>query len=246
MANLNGLQLNTGFIGVLGTHGAGKTTLLRQMAEREAELCYVTHELQSFDNYSVMEYLGQMAELHEIDTNDIPRRIQQALEQMNLTRFADHTIGELNKLLQSQTLLAKAALCESQCLLLDEVLCGLEPSERLNIGFLLNEMGKERTVVLAGDVSEPVEGLFDSVCLLHPEKEMVHVSANTAYSWVEGKVWEYIVTELPCAEGRIITAVKQADDGIYVREVAQEIPHAEVSQVSPTLTDAYYWWAAQR
>jgi ABC-type multidrug transport system ATPase subunit len=257
MTNLNGLQLDAGFIGVLGTRGAGKTRLLRQLAEQgcshstsneaEQKVCYVSHELQPYESLTVTEYLIQVATDCGIDKNAVAELITGSIEQVNLTRFADHPIGELSSLLKSQTLLAKALLCEPQCLLLDEVLGGLNENERMSIGFLLNEMGKERVVVLAGDVTEPVDGLFDSVCLLHPEKDMVQVSANTAYSWVEGKVWEYIVPELPdVAEGRIITAVKQTEDGVYVREIAQHVPFEEVSQVSPTLTDAYYWWAAQR
>jgi hypothetical protein len=116
----------------------------------------------------------------------------------------------------------------------------------MHIGYILSEIGKERVIVLAGTCNQSVEGLFDTVCLLHPDKEAVLVPVNTAYAWVEGKVWEYVADELPSQEDRIVSAVKQANDGVYVREIAFGEPCEEVSQVSPTLCDAYMWWSRQQ
>lgn len=249
---VDGLQFGTGYNGVVGPRGAGKTRLLKKMAQTEEGTngqlsCYVSREMESFHELTVKEYLCYMAGTKAIPREYVTRKVNDSIEMMYLNRYANQMIGELSKVMKSKALVAKALLSDSQVLLLDEVLSGLSEQERMMIGYAMGEAAKERVVVLASNVGDSLEGLLDTVCMLHPEKETVHVSANTAYSWVEGKVWEYVAPKMPAAEeGRIVTAVKMLEDGVYVREIADFVPVEEVSQVTPTLTDAYLWWAGQR
>ncbi|WP_157729600.1 ATP-binding cassette domain-containing protein [Tumebacillus algifaecis] len=248
---VDGLQFGTGYNGVLGPRGVGKTRLLKKMAQVEegtnGQTCYVSRAMDSFHELTIKEYLCYMAGTKAIPREDVTRKVNDSIELMYLNRWADRTIGELSTLMKSKALVAKALLSDSQVLLLDEVLAELSEQERMMIGYALGEAAKERVVVVASNLGDSLEGLLDTLCLLHPEKEAAHVSANTAYSWVEGKVWEYVAPKLPqAAEGRIVTAVKMLEDGVYVREIADFVPYEEVSQVTPTLTDAYLWWAGQR
>jgi ABC-2 type transport system ATP-binding protein len=249
---IDGLQFGTGCNGVLGPRGAGKTRLLKKLARAEGGLygassCYVSQELNSFYQLTVKEYLCYMAGQQAIPRENVTRKVNDSIETMYLNRDSNKKLCELPKLMLSKVLVAKALLSDSQVLLFDEVLSGLSEQERMMIGYAMSEAAKERVVILASNVSDSLEGLLDTVCLLHPEKEAVHVSANTAYSWVEGKVWEYVVPKMPSAEkGRIVSAVKRVEDGVCIREISDVMPHEEVSQVTPTLTDAYLWWASQR
>lgn len=249
MIQANGLQFQTGFNGVLGPRGVGKTRLLKHLVGQsqgeDSKACYVSRELEAFHRLTVKEYLCVMAGRKNIADRRVAEQIEFALHHVHMTRLSERYVGELSGLAKSQTLIARALLDDAHLLLLDQVLCGLSEQERMNIGYTLSEISKDRVIVLAGDVCEAVEGLYDTVSLLHPEKDAVQVSANTAYSWVEGKVWEYVATDLPQMEGRLITAYKACNDGgVYIREVADDVPHEEVSQVTPTLADAYVWWAA--
>jgi len=255
MINVNGLQFTIGLNGVLGPRGAGKTRLLQQIVTERANdvrlmklVLYVTDDLHNFHNFTLTETLAYAAGAAGIAPADVPVHIEAVLTRMHLMRYAHLHVFELTNCLRVQTLLAKALLANPAVLLLDGLLHHLNESECMHIGYLLSKIATDRVVVLAGDVNETVEGLFDTVCLLHPDKTAVHVATNTAYAWVEGKVWEYVAAECPQAsEGRMLTVLKQAEDGaVYVREVATQEPCAEVSQVTPTLRDAYLWWAAQR
>lgn len=251
---VNGLTFNTGLNGVLGPRGAGKTRLLKQLALLNGataagfsnKACYLTEEFGPLSSLTVREYLYYMAGMKEIGKEQVVGRVQHSLEQLHLMRFADSVIGSLSRLVQTQTLVAKSLLDDPATMLLDDVLEGLNEQERMIVGYSLSEIAKGRTVVLAGSVCQSVEGLFDTVCMLHPEKGAVHVATNTAYEWVEGKVWEYVAAEVPeDGDGRLLTVVKRTDDGVVVREIASRMPHEEVSQVTPTLEDAYRWWSVQ-
>ncbi len=247
---VDGLQFGAGYNGVLGPRGVGKTRLLKKLAQAGTDdhtSCYVQRPLDVFHQLTVKEYLCYMAGQKAIPRANVTRKVNDSIEMMSLHRHANRMLGELSMVLQSKALVAKALLSDSQVLLLDEVLAELNEQERLMIGHAMGEAAKERVVVLASNLSDSLEGLLDTVCLLHPEKEAVHVSANTAYSWVEGKVWEYVAPSMPKPEeGRILSAMKMLEDGVYLREIADEVPCDEVSQVTPTLTDAYLWWAGQR
>ncbi|MGZ4032040.1 MAG: ATP-binding cassette domain-containing protein [Tumebacillaceae bacterium] len=255
---VNGLQFNTGFTGILGPQGVGKTRLLRKLATIDMEVqqtnqgetgkvCYVSRELEAFEAYTVEEYLNIVADCENAERLEVCAQLVDAtIERLHLTHYANVRISNLPKVVKTQTVIAKALLNDPEAMLLDDVLDGLSEQERMHIGYILSEIGKERVILLAGTFSESVEGLFDTVCLLHPDKEAVLVPVNTAYSWVEGKVWEYVAPELPSQVDRLVCAVKQSDDAVYVREIAQGEPCEEVSQVTPTLGDAYLWWSHQQ
>lgn len=251
---VNGLQFKTGLNGVLGPRGVGKTRLLKQMALLNdasttgfsKKVCYLTEEFGPLSSLTVREYLFYMAGVKEIDKQQVALRVQRTLEQLHLMRFADSVMGSVSRLVQTQTLVAKSLLDDPDYMLFDDVLEGLNEQERMVIGYSLSEIAKDRTVVVAGSICQSVEGLFDTVCLLHPEKGAVHVATNTAYEWVEGKVWEYVAAEEPeDGDGRLLVVVKRTDDGVVVREIASRMPQEEVSQVTPTLEDAYRWWSVQ-
>jgi ABC-2 type transport system ATP-binding protein len=243
MIEVNGLQFETGFNAVLGPRGAGKTRLLKQIIESDAahasgEVCYVTQELEAFETYTVLDYL--------LETGVTPDLALDAMSRMRLTAYAERTVGTLPKLAKAQALVARALLHDPKLLLLDEVLNGLSESERLFIGHFLREIAKDRVVVVADAPDHAVEGLLDKVCLLHPGKDAVVVDTHTAYEWVEGKVFVYLTEEVPSEDGRLVLALKQDETHVCVREIAQCVPEGEVSHVSPTLHDAYLWWAEQQ
>lgn len=258
MFQVNGLQFATGLTGVVGPKGVGKTRLLQKLSQlhgtangREergfsGNVCYLNGEWSARQDLSVLEYLTDSSLNHVIPSDEVVHKVEAAMELVRIKRLADHKLGELTAAQQRRVRLAEALLADPELLLLDDLLNGLDDAERMNVGYTLNQLAKERVVVLASDVEETPEGLFDNVCLLHPDKEAVHVSAHTAYAWVEGKVWEYVSPELPSPrEGRIVSTYKRGADAVCVREVALTEPQEEVSQVTPTLTDAYAWWVKQ-
>jgi ABC-type branched-subunit amino acid transport system ATPase component len=243
MIEVNGLQFETGFNAVLGPRGAGKTRLLKQISESDAvlasgEVCYVTQELEAFETYTVLDTL--------LETGVMPDVALNAMKQMRLTPYARTHISRLPKLAKAQTLIARALLNDPKLLLLDEVFAGLTASERLFLGASLREVAADRVVVVADAPDNAVEGLLDTVCLLHPDKEACVVSAHTAYEWVEGKVFEYLAEELPAEAGRLVQQLKQDETHVCVREIANQVPEGEVCHVSPTLLDAYRWWAEHK
>jgi ABC-2 type transport system ATP-binding protein len=257
MFQVNGLQFVAGLNGVVGPKGVGKTRLLRKLsqmngtASREGRefscnAYYLNSDWNASQDMTVLEYLTEAAKDRANPSDDVLHKVQAALDRVLLKRYADHRLDELSTALQRRVRLAEAVLADAELLLLDDLLNGLEEPERINLGHTLCELAKEHIVVLASDVEETPEGLLDTVCLLHPDKGAVTVSAHTAYEWVEGKVWEYVTPELPSPrEDRIVSKYKRCEDAVYVREVAAEVPHEEVSQVTPTLIDAYAWWVKQ-
>ncbi|HEU4964446.1 MAG TPA: ATP-binding cassette domain-containing protein [Bacilli bacterium] len=255
MFQVKGLQFATGLNGVVGPKGVGKTRLLQTLSEMHAtndtvtdrgfsgKVCYLNGTWEGSQELTVLEYVTEAAHKREIASDSLEQQVRAVIECVLLTAFADHRVRELSCAMQRRVRLAEALLSDPQLLLLDDLLGGLAEQERMHFAHTLCELAKERIVVLASDVTETPEGLFDTVCLLHPDKEAVTVSAHTAYEWVEGKVWEYISPELPSAsDGRIVSEVKRGTDAVCVREVATVVPYEEVSQVTPTLTDAYAWW----
>ena len=223
-------------LGFLGPNGAGKTTTMRILAgfmpptEGRAEVAgfdvvdqslevrrrvgYLPETVPLYPDLSVSEYLGYMGSLRRV--GDLEARIEEVLEEVGLIERSESIIGNLSKGLRQRLGLAQALLHQPQVLILDEPTIGLDPAQIIEVRRLIQELGKERTVLLSTHILSEAQQLCDRVLIIN--KGLI-VAEDTPAN---------LQAQLAGAEQLIVRVV--APDGALTQLIARIPGVAKVSQ----------------
>ncbi len=140
------------FFSLLGPSGCGKTTTLRMIAgfeqpdvgtiwfaerdvtslkpsERQVGMVFQNYAL--FPHMSVGENIAFGLKARKVEAGDIPRRIRQALNRVDLNGYEDRPVTALSGGQQQRVALARALVIEPEILLLDEPLSNLDARLRV-------------------------------------------------------------------------------------------------------------------
>lgn len=185
------LDIDGGVFGLVGPNGAGKTTLLRLLVgilrPRSGRLLVGGHDLSRgaarnsirrsvgylperpmlYPHLTTREFLDYAALLNGItDARQRRERTGHVMEQFSLTLEARSRIGALSTGGRQRVAIAKALIGSPRLLVLDEPTVGLDPLHHRRLRTLVEEVGKETTVVLSTHVLDDVARLCDRVAVL--------------------------------------------------------------------------------
>ncbi len=203
--------------GFLGPNGSGKTTLFKILSTLipadPAAVNILDHELGS-GLQSVRQYLGVVFQhpsldlkltvtenlrhhghLYGLHGKTLKQRIQEALDQFELTDRAHEGVETLSGGLQRRVDLAKATLHRPKLLLLDEPSTGLDPGARRTLRTYLADL-QATTVVLTTHILEDVEAC-DRVGILNKGKLVAIGTPDKLKRQVSGDI---VIVDSPAPE----------------------------------------------
>jgi ABC-2 type transport system ATP-binding protein len=175
--------------GFLGPNGAGKTTTVRTLgtliaatsgsatvagiplnaqngADIRKRIAIMPESPGLYWRLTVSENLEYFAGLYGL--RQAGRRIQDALESVNLVDRADDLCGGLSKGLRQRVGLARTLLSDPAILFLDEPTSGLDPVAALEVHHLIDELRRRGvTIFLTTHRLEEAEKLCDRVAILN-------------------------------------------------------------------------------
>ncbi len=174
-------------MGFLGPNGAGKTTTLRiltgymppssgtvtiggfDIIEKSLEVRrivgYLPESVPLYQDMRVSDYLTYIAKLRNLD--NLADRVDKVLEQVDMTERAHSYIGKLSKGMRQRIGLAQALIHEPEVLILDEPTIGLDPSQIIEIRKLIQEIGKQKTVMLSTHILSEAQQICDRVLIIN-------------------------------------------------------------------------------
>jgi ABC-2 type transport system ATP-binding protein len=180
-------------VGVLGPNGAGKTTTMRLLTgylppddgsatlldqdlrthslEIRQHLGYLPENNPLPDDIEVTDYLHFIGKLRGLHDNDARlARVKHVLKVCSLKDVIGKKLGELSKGYRQRVGLAQAIIHDPAILILDEPTSGLDPNQVQDVRGLIQELKKEKTLLLSTHILSEVQAACDRVLIIHRGK----------------------------------------------------------------------------
>lgn len=174
-------------VGFLGPNGAGKSTTMKIITgyleqsagtawvcgtdvskdplETKKKIGYLPELNALYYDMFVREYLGFVAEVHEIKNQK--SKIKNIIETVGLQKEANKKIGQLSKGYKQRVGLAAALIHDPEVLILDEPTSGLDPNQIIEIREVIKSQGKNKTVLFSSHILQEVEAMCDRVIIIN-------------------------------------------------------------------------------
>jgi ABC-type multidrug transport system ATPase subunit len=262
------LEVGEGVLGLLGPNGAGKTTLMSILATvtrptsgtflwrgRDAahdplplrrELGYLPQDFGVYEKLTAREFLLYLGRLKGLSGAELPRRVRELLELVNLHGAADRRLGGYSGGMRQRIGIAQALLGDPKLVIVDEPTVGLDPEERVRFRNLLAEIAQGRVVILSTHIVSDVEAVATEIAVLRRGRLVAHATPEALLSRAAGRVFRAVVASDRLAEAQravhVSNLVRRAD-GVHLRYVAKgggtgaALPGS--APVEPDLEDAY-------
>lgn len=188
---------------LIGPNGAGKTTLLLMLASllapdagtisvmgidpvtnpsaARAKIGWMPDTLGVWDALTAREILTTMGKFYHLPAAQIPARVQELLELVNLTSLADQKARVLSRGQQQRLSLARALIHDPEVLLLDEPASGLDPGSRVALRSILRTLaGRGKVVVVSSHVLAELDEIADGAVFVNQGRSVLAQSVDQA------------------------------------------------------------------
>ena len=239
-------------VGFLGPNGAGKSTMMRILTTYygadsgtaevngfdvtnaanlvKNSIGYLPEHNPLYLDMFVKEYLAFNADVYKVSKN----RIAEVIDQTGLTPESHKKIGQLSKGYRQRVGLAAALLHDPEVLILDEPTTGLDPNQLVEIRKLIQDIGKEKTILLSTHIMKEVEAVCDRVILINKGElvadkkleDLREASQQIIEVEFDYRVEEVLLNQLPN-----VSKVKNTGDFVY------ELTFSTDKDMRPTVFD---------
>ncbi len=176
-------------LGFLGPNGAGKTTTMRiltgymppsqgqvtlggfdvveQSLDARRRIGYLPETVPLYTEMPVTGYLKYMGTLRGMPARRIKQRVSEVIEVCRLEDYYKTIIGKLSKGYRQRVGIAQAILHEPEVLVMDEPTIGIDPIQVVETRRLIQDLGKQQTVVLSSHILPEVSMICGRVLIIH-------------------------------------------------------------------------------
>ena len=215
-------------LGFLGPNGAGKTTTMRiltgympptrgkvtldgydiveQSLEVRRRVGYLPETVPLYTDMPVNTYLKYMGTLRQMPRRDIKRRIGEVIDICRLGDYRSSQIGKLSKGFRQRVGIAQAILHEPEVLVLDEPTIGIDPIQVVETRRLIQDLGKEQTVVLSSHILPEVSMICDRVLIIHEGKIVAEDTPSNLAERLQGS--EQMEVEIGGPVSQVLPALR--------------------------------------
>ena len=192
VSDLN-LTIEAGQIyGFLGPNGAGKSTTMNIMtgclastegtvridghdiyeepAKAKALIGYLPEQPPLYLDMTPLEYLTFVAKAKGVRGEARQQQLERAMEVTQIDGVKHRLIKNLSKGYKQRVGIAQALLGEPRAIILDEPTVGLDPLQIIEIRELIQELGREHTVILSSHILSEVRAVCDRIMIISKGK----------------------------------------------------------------------------
>ncbi len=223
-------------LGFLGPNGAGKTTTMRiltgfmpptrgsvtldgyDVVEKSLEVRkrvgYLPESVPLHTEMTVSSYLKYMGTLRGMNGRRIRARIDDVIDVCRLEDYHKTLIGKLSKGFRQRVGIAQAILHEPEVLVLDEPTIGIDPIQVVETRGLIQELGREQTVVLSSHILPEVSMICERVLIIHEGHIVAADTPNNLAQHLRGV--EQLEVEIGGPPAEVMAALRGIDGATEV------------------------------
>lgn len=179
-------------LGFLGPNGAGKSTTMKVITgflaadsgevkvmgndainspkEVSRLIGYLPEHNPLYLDMYVREFLEFSGGLYGLTGNQLKSRTEEMLHRTGLEPEQHKKIGQLSKGYRQRVGLARALIHDPQVIILDEPTTGLDPNQLVEIRNLIQEVAKDKTLILSTHIMQEVEAICQDVVIINKGK----------------------------------------------------------------------------
>lgn len=184
-------------LGLIGPNGAGKTTLLKILAtvmrptsgfvqllkynskkqylKIRKHVGYLPDFFNLYNDLTLRECLEVFARAYKVETKSIPGRINEVLEQIELSDKRNNLIRHLSRGMVQRMGVGVLLVYNPDLFLLDEPASGLDPKARIQLRKILSKLADEgKTIIISSHILSELSGFCTHISLMNEGKIVVH------------------------------------------------------------------------
>jgi ABC-2 type transport system ATP-binding protein len=197
-------------VGFLGPNGAGKSTMMKIITgyipqsaglvevnglsideyslEVRKQIGYLPEHNPLYLEMYVKEYLDHVASIYKMSNKK--SRIKEMIELTGLGLEQNKKIAALSKGYRQRVGIAQALIHDPKVVILDEPTTGLDPNQLVEIRNLIQEIGKEKTVMLSTHIMQEVEACCERALIINKGKLVADKKIENLNSDLSTKIIE--------------------------------------------------------
>ncbi|WP_321515041.1 gliding motility-associated ABC transporter ATP-binding subunit GldA [Marinifilum fragile] len=205
-------EINQGeVVGFLGPNGAGKSTMMKIITgfipqssglvevngmnieehslEVRRQIGYLPEHNPLYLEMYVKEYLDHVASIYKLGKLK-KARIAEMIDLTGLGLEQNKKIGALSKGYRQRVGIAQALIHDPKVVILDEPTTGLDPNQLVEIRNLIQEIGKQKTVMLSTHIMQEVEACCERALIINKgnlvaDKKIENLSSELSSKMIE-------------------------------------------------------------
>lgn len=256
------LEIKSGVYGLIGANGAGKTTLLKiiatllpfdkgslfigdfnakiDLSKIRSQIGYVPQKFEFFEMLTVYDFLYYIGLNKQIPLEELNNSVVYWLDKFNLVDKKTERIKALSGGMKQRVAIIQSLIGNPKILIFDEPTVGLDPIERLRFKNIINEIKKDKIIIISTHIISDVSALCDMIGVMSDGKILYSGSVEELIEEAKGKISTLVIGEgdnIPEVIMERIISIKRFENKIYLKVIGEG---NSGNSVTPDLEDAYF------
>ena len=187
-------------LGFLGPNGAGKSTTMKMITgfikptegiikvkgmnveinplECKKLIGYLPEGAPLYGDMTPLNMLKFVSRIRGMNFQEFKKALDNVVIKTGITDVINQPIDTLSKGYKRRVGLAQALIHDPKILILDEPTDGLDPNQKHHVRNLINEMGKEKAIIISTHILEEVDAVCTRACIIAKGKKIIDKKPN--------------------------------------------------------------------
>ena len=182
-------------LGFLGPNGAGKSTTMKMITgfikptnglikvkgmdvetnpiDCKKLIGYLPEGAPLYGDMTPLNMLKFVSFIRGMNSKEFKKALDSVVVKTEITDVINQPIDTLSKGYKRRVGLAQALIHDPEILILDEPTDGLDPNQKHHVRNLINEMGKEKAIIISTHILEEVDAVCSRACIIAKGKKLI-------------------------------------------------------------------------